>query len=350
MTLLNHYPDAAKHVNDEGKIALHWACGAYLSNTAPLKVIQWLLEVYPEGVHCACDRDTLPIHYACSSNNPSLEVVKFLIDQYPDGLKTKDEHGRLPLHHAVFQASFLDIVQLLIESYPDSVKEKDKYSNLALHEACGSGASREVIELLMDSYNGEEAHARGLGVVNDDGEIPLHGAALETMQLLLEQYPEGTNVASSTCGLLPLHVAISDIDCDIQHIRLLVDSNPFSVLKTTTDGCTALYLASQREQVGRAEVVGFLLEKQNEVVCSIREAFDDVIDRQLSLPDLVVANIWGFVKPDLWEQDGEDALELEENELGSEEELQEEMRMSLFESQELAMMRMSLFDDLEADY
>lgn len=50
------------------------------------------------------------------------------------------------------------------------------------------------------------------------------------------------------------------------------------------------------------EALGFLLEKQNEALRAMKEAFEDVSDTQLGLPDLVIAYIWSFAKPDLWER------------------------------------------------
>ena len=43
-----------------------------------------------------------------------------------------------------------------------------------------------------------------------------------------------------------------------------------------------------------------VLEQKNEGVNAIHEAFVDVADNQLGLPDLVTANVWSFAKPDLW--------------------------------------------------
>jgi hypothetical protein len=39
-----------------------------------------------------------------------------------------------------------------------------------------------------------------------------------------------------------------------------------------------------------------LLEQQNKVVNAMKEAFADVANTQLGLPDLVTANVWSFCK------------------------------------------------------
>jgi hypothetical protein len=48
------------------------------------------------------------------------------------------------------------------------------------------------------------------------------------------------------------------------------------------------------------EVEAYLIEKQNEAVNAMKEAFADVAHAELGFPDLVIANVWMFAKPDLW--------------------------------------------------
>lgn len=52
--------------------------------------------------------------------------------------------------------------------------------------------------------------------------------------------------------------------------------------------------------IGENRVDVYLLEQQDEAVNVIMEAFEDVAENQLGLPDLVTANVWSFAKPDLW--------------------------------------------------
>lgn len=46
------------------------------------------------------------------------------------------------------------------------------------------------------------------------------------------------------------------------------------------------------------EATELFLDKQNETVAVIREAFDDAVDTQLGLPDFVISRIWGFANSD----------------------------------------------------
>lgn len=48
------------------------------------------------------------------------------------------------------------------------------------------------------------------------------------------------------------------------------------------------------------DVEGYLVEKQNEAVSAMKEAFETVADTQLGLPDLFTAILWSIAKPNLW--------------------------------------------------
>jgi hypothetical protein len=71
---------------------------------------------------------------------------------------------------------------------------------------------------------------------------------------------------------------------------------PSTVIQKRTRGCTPYQLAwcSRNRDV---EVEAYLLlEQQNEVANAMKEAFADVANTQLGLPDLVTANVWSFCK------------------------------------------------------
>ena len=44
----------------------------------------------------------------------------------------------------------------------------------------------------------------------------------------------------------------------------------------------------------------YLSDQHDLVVHAIKEAFEDVAEAQLGFPDLVVAQVWSFAKPNLW--------------------------------------------------
>ena len=297
MSLIEAYPDAASIKTRDNETALHFACwGGF-----PLAIIQRLYGLYPEAVTVQANYSALPFHRACLS--ASMEVITFLLEKYPASIQSKDRVGQLPLHIAIRRQAPLEVIQILIEPYPNAVNIADNDGELPLHVACRHDASLEVIQLLIDRFVGDERHHRGLGIADNRGELPIHLYAhlsedtrLETLQYLLEIYPGSIHVVNNE-GRLPLyHACNSGRFVDLEIIRVLVEAAPYTVIQESARERTPLQHLWDDENV---EVIEYILERQNEVVLAMKEAFEDVADTQLGLPDLVIANIWSFAKPDL---------------------------------------------------
>lgn len=323
-TLLNRFPDAAKCAtgargSTENELALHIACRGSRSGQEEVdyELVRLLFEAFPAGALHANSEGALPIHIACSFG--SLEAAQLFLEHHADEARAQDGDRRLPLHYAASGRAPLELVQLLIESFPDGIAAEDNHGMLPLHIACLHGAGQDVVECLTNQYQSVEEDGKGgLNVADNDGEIPLHLAARisdttrETLEYLLRRYPEGINVrvargrfrVADDFGMLPLHIACCQLRPTVDQIRCLLDMSPYSILEKTHDGHTALQLASHED--ADAEVTGFLLEKQTEAALAMKEAFENVADTQLGLPDLVVAYIWSFAKPVLWETEEED--------------------------------------------
>jgi ankyrin repeat protein len=201
----------------------------------------------------------------------------------------------------------LELIQYLIELYPEAVISTDKSGNLPLHRACSvAPASDAVIQLLLNRYAGDEANRCGSSVANYDGQLPLHcycstkGTGTGAMQQLVDLYPQAVHV-SDTNGMLPLHVACSTARSSLDIIRLLVEADLFTVVQNSRNGSTPYQLAwrlsNERKNV---EVEAYLIERQNEAIAALKSAYESVAVTQLGLPDLVVAMIWSFAKPDIW--------------------------------------------------
>jgi hypothetical protein len=101
--------------------------------------------------------------------------------------------------------------------------------------------------------------------------------------------------------MLPLHVACSTARSSLDIIRLLVEADLFTVVQNSRNGSTPYQLAwrlsNERKNV---EVEAYLIERQNEAIAALKSAYESVAVTQLGLPDLVVAMIWSFAKPDIW--------------------------------------------------
>jgi len=152
-------------------------------------------------------------------------------------------------------------------------------------------------------------------MADGSGSIPLHIASekpsLMVLKYLIERYPEGI-CRDDNNGLLPLHRAFTGwlSDDDLDRIRILVEADPFTILSKSHNGRTPL----QRAFLTRAphNIKTFLEARQAEAIQAIREAFDETMD-ELPLPDVVVAEIWKFAKPNVrtpseegWLDDSED--------------------------------------------
>lgn len=111
----------------------------------------------------------------------------------------------------------------------------------------------------------------------------------ETLQLLLQRYPEGAHITDAN-GMLPLHYA-DGLEC----VRILVDFDLFTVLHICNDGSSVLQLAFTRDSFPLPLATRqFLLEKQDEALQRMHGAFEPTANYFL-LPDLVVAEVWSFV-------------------------------------------------------
>jgi ankyrin repeat protein len=77
-------------------------------------------------------RGLLPLQVACQYEAP-LDVIKFLVEQWPDAVKETNQNGFLPLHIACSNKAPLEVIQFLVEQWPDAVKE----ASLALRQENG---------------------------------------------------------------------------------------------------------------------------------------------------------------------------------------------------------------------
>jgi len=297
MTLIDHYPEAVRKETTNGLLPLYFSfCTS--------KFTQKLVELYPESVSKADRFGDLPLHHVCRFPFVPLEVVKFLYERYPEAIRIKGSCERLPLHTADVNNASKETVEFLIDMYPDAVRVVDEYGGLPLHCACSYGGAREIVQLLIDRYSGEAIYHNGLAVSNIVGRIPLHCAAnnqtaLDLFPLLLERYPRGVRVADND-GMLPLHLVCSlNLTHGLEIVRLLLETHLFAMVQTCDTGETPLQIAFREYWRRPLETRQFLLERQDEAVRLLHEAFEPTIE-QRRLSDLVVAEIWSFVLPRLW--------------------------------------------------
>jgi len=327
--LLGRDPEGTRRRDNEGRLPLHGAC-AKMGENHNREIIRPLLEIDPESARTVDADGDLPLHLLVASYfgyESHLEVVQCLYEEYPEAIHFRGHNGLLPLHCALGSLSRGErtaIVEFLIEKHPEAVQIAYHDGKLPIHVACMYGAPSHIIQLLMDHYRGEAIHVCGLRVADNDGRIPLHCFArkgrtwpilgpisLETVQLLLEIDPEGVRVRDNA-GRLPLHsMCMREFEnrLDVlEVIRLLLEIDPFTIIEPCGDGRTALQLAfdANGEDAHTLETKRFLVSKQDEALQATNEGFQYVMD-MLVLPDLVAANIRGYLLPPrLWRPTEED--------------------------------------------
>lgn len=142
-----------------------------------------------------------------------------------------------------------------------------------------------------------EEYPESLGIADSNGRIPLHylckyGALLDTVQLLLNRHPEGVQAADDD-GYLPLHLACMNRDNTFDTIRLLILTDPVTLLAKTKRLKHSLLQKCFRTNQSR-EIKSYVLNSQRMVIQKLSQS-----SLEEHLPDLVVAEISEFA--DLWE-------------------------------------------------
>jgi len=100
-------------------------------------------------------------------------------------------------------------------------------------------------------------------------------------------------MASCHCIMLAWEV------CSIEYVRLLMEMDRRTLLRGTSAGAgqTPLRMAYHSRTRLTVKAKRFLRTQQDIDALAVREAFRFVVEGQLELPNLVVANIWQFAKP-----------------------------------------------------
>jgi ankyrin repeat protein len=147
--LVEQFPDAIKMADKAGNFPFHRACG---KGAASLEVVQYLVEQWPDAVRVAGADERLPLDTACwSRGTVSLEVLQFLVEQCPDAVKTtRPGNGNYLPFHAICtnDNAPLDAVRFLLEQWPDAIKLRSWGGRLPLHLIC----SREMYQRGVVSF------------------------------------------------------------------------------------------------------------------------------------------------------------------------------------------------------
>jgi ankyrin repeat protein len=252
--LVQEYPESLRVPNDDGYPPLHFAC----TFKAPLEVVRYLVQEYPKSLQVRNNFGNILLHIACSYEAP-LEVVRYLVQEYPEALEVTGNDGYLPLHFACYSQAPLEVVQYLVQEYPESLQVSNNDGKIPLHIACYCKAPLEVVRYLVQKY------PESLGVAGIDGKLPLHiacysQAPMEVVRYLVQEYPEALQVPNND-GDLPLHFACT-FKAPLEVVRYLVQEYPKSLQVTDKNGSLPFHYACGCE--APLEVVQYLVQEYPE--------------------------------------------------------------------------------------
>lgn len=96
---------------------------------APIALIQKLLEIYPDSIHCRDLDGNLPLHLSFRHSSPD-SVVAFLLKSYPEATGEKNNDGKQPVDYA--SADACEIIQLCVDQTNKVAKKEEEKLNQAL--------------------------------------------------------------------------------------------------------------------------------------------------------------------------------------------------------------------------
>lgn len=203
-------------------------------------ILGCLLKLSPLSIRVLDGDGSTPLQLACYNKHFTLEVVQMLYNAWPEALRMGDIDGYLPIHQLsrnrkLEEPVALSVLRFMIGIDPTLVREVDEDWYLPIHFAvCGmsTGFCKVLIDAYPDSLRVGRTNAGRLPI--NVGYYNERADAVDTIQYILELYPESTNVRDGE-GRLPIHGAARLGRTHI--IELLLKHDPDMVSKTTNNHC-----------------------------------------------------------------------------------------------------------------
>jgi len=200
--LLEKYPEGAKIYNSMGELPIYYLVS--LNHKSGLDIITELHKIYPEGIK-EINKITkrLPIHYSVRDDS-CIDTTNFLIKNYPNGIKIQDFNGNLPIHYSSIYIQPITC-KFLKENYPESVDIKNYDEKLPIDLAIKKNVSPEIIKMLMPT------DPEYVNIKNKYGTLPIDLAleikSPEIIKMLMPTDPEYVNIKNKY-GNLPIDLAL----------------------------------------------------------------------------------------------------------------------------------------------
>jgi ankyrin repeat protein len=206
--------DARKRNEHTGELLFH---NREFYRTAPLAVIQALVEAYPDGIiepeklHMKSNLPPLVTAIISCREDKRHEVVKLFVTTNPKCLSTKALKCKIPPIHDAFPYCEAETVKFMIDAYPGVIYHEHESCGMPIHHACIEGM-HGTVDVLLDAASEVVAQQ----IHDGYGMLPLHLASrpnendirfsMETYRRLLSAYPQAAQEEDAK-GRLPLHHA-----------------------------------------------------------------------------------------------------------------------------------------------
>ena len=127
--------------------------------SAPMKVIQALLDIFPEAANRKDDAGMLAIHLAFRSDS-SQDIIDAILKVNPEGIRVKDKHGNLPLAHA--KTILADDRKEIVESYANAAVLLERTQLLASAKTQTQDEINDLQLAIMSNQTVHEAEIQKL--------------------------------------------------------------------------------------------------------------------------------------------------------------------------------------------
>lgn len=142
---------------------LHLAC----QHQAPPRVIELLVQRFPQSVSTAENKGRYPLHIACAKGlKPA--VINFLIKSHPGCCGIQDSYGKSPLHYVCESYAYNfrtnpsnsyrcpdnsvhSVIELLLKEAPESSNVEDLYRMNAIEYAIDSDTPLDTIKMMQNA-------------------------------------------------------------------------------------------------------------------------------------------------------------------------------------------------------
>lgn len=213
-----------------------------IKQKAPAEDILALIASNPEDCKVSVHGGTTPLHMAMEfrSEAKSIKVIQALLEEYPEAAQQCTErHQRTPLHLGLRDEAPAECLLAVLNAYPKACEMKDDNGSLPIHASFAWRTPFEVTKALLAIY------PKGAEILTREGSTALHygmqfQAPIESIRAILDVYPQATEIKLRR-GYTPLQIGCKH-GASIEAIRVLLENNPKSAQLPDFDGLTTLHM------------------------------------------------------------------------------------------------------------